>query len=183
MRLLDHVSSSSCCWRRAISAVCLWNRSKSGRPWKTKLVAVGGRDGGEGVRADVHRCHHEIAAVRGGQFSMRIAAGRRPLLRADGLVCGERLGVSVVDQFEAALFALPAWPAADFEAQAFLMAKAVLLFEFRADGYLEAAPLAEFERVLVGADDGVEFASAVVFPVSRRTWLVGDVVVFGVAVL
>jgi len=83
----------------------------------------------------------------------------------------ERVAHHVVFKFQTALFAVPLWVASDFEAESFVVAESVFVFEFLPDRDFETATFAPLNRVLVVSDVGVEFAS--VFLVAPVRWWVG----------
>jgi len=80
----------------------------------------------------------------------------------------ERVAHFVVLQFQTTLFAVPLRVAPDFEAESFVVAESVFVFQFLSDGNFETAPLVPLNRVLVVADVGTELSSIfLVAPVRR----------------
>lgn len=101
---------------------------------------------------------------------------------SDGLMCGERFGSPVVYEFERAVRSFPVRATPDFESQFFVVTVAVLFFQLLPQRDFEPRTVAEFERVGVVTDNGVELPGVVFFPVAWRAGFVGDLVVFWVAV-
>jgi hypothetical protein len=81
----------------------------------------------------------------------------------------ERVAHLVVLKFQTTLFAVPLRVASDFEAESFVVAESVFVFQFLPDRDFETRPLAPLNRVLVVSDVGTEFTSVLlVAPVRRR---------------
>ena len=80
----------------------------------------------------------------------------------------ERVAHLVVLKFQTTLFAVPLRVASDFEAESFVVAESVFVFQFLPDRDFETTTLAPLNRVLVASDVGAEFASVfLVAPVRR----------------
>ena len=71
----------------------------------------------------------------------------------------ERVAHLVVLKFQTTLFAVPLRVASDFEAESFVVAESVFVFQFLPDRDFETATFPPLNRVLVASDVGTEFAS------------------------
>ena len=81
----------------------------------------------------------------------------------------ERVAHLVVFEFQTTLFAIPLRVASGFEAESFVVAESIFVFQFLPDRNLETTTPAPLNRVPVASDVGTEFASVLlVAPVRRR---------------
>ena len=81
----------------------------------------------------------------------------------------ERVAHLVVFEFQTTLFAISLRVASDFEAESFVVAESIFVFQFLSDRNFETTTPAPLNRVPVASDVGTEFASVLlVAPVRRR---------------
>jgi hypothetical protein len=80
----------------------------------------------------------------------------------------ERVANLVVLKFQTTLFAVPFRVTSDFEAESFVVAESVFVFQFLPDRDFETATLAPLNRILVVSDVGTEFASVLLVAPVRR---------------